>query len=362
MVSAFTPPRYIRTRRRSYAIHGGSRVAISRLVTTISPRAVPIGFHASHEQWQPSVLLRLVQQAEAAGFTAAMSSDHFHPWTERDAASGFAWTWLGAALQATRLPFGVVSAPGQRYHPAIVAQGAATIDEMFPGRFWLAVGSGEFVNEHITGDPWPRKAERNARLREAVDVIRALWRGETVDHDGLVRVRAATLHTRPRTPLPLLGAALTEPTAEWMGSWADGLITAGARHDALRRIVEAFHRGGGRGKRLVLQAAVSYAPDESEALRDAFTSWRHAALGPALLADLETPAHFDEATAALTPETLLDKLRISSDLARHRGWLEEDLALGFDEIHLSHVGRDVERFIGVFGDHVLPRVALARAS
>jgi len=330
-------------------------------VAAFSHRAVPIGFHASHEQWPPSALLRFVRQAEAAGFTAAMSSDHFHPWTERDGASGFAWTWLGAALQATRLPFGVVSAPGQRYHPAIIAQAAATLDDMFPGRFWLAVGSGEFVNEHITGDPWPRKDARNARLREAVDVMRALWRGDTVDHDGHVRVRAARLHTRPRQPLPILGAALTEPTAEWMGSWADGLITAGARHDALRRIVEAFRRGGGRGKRLVLQAAVCYGPDEDAALHDAFTSWRHAALGPTLLADLETPAHFDEATQAVTPDALRDKLRISSDLARHRGWIEEDLALGFDEIQLSHVGRGVERFIAAFGDTVLPRLPLARA-
>ena len=283
-----------------------------------------------------------------------MSSDHFHPWTEHGGASGFAWTWLGAALQATRLPFGVVSAPGQRYHPALIAQAAATIDDMFPGRFWLAIGSGEYLNEHITGDPWPRKRDRNARLREAADVIRGLWRGETVDHDGLISVRAAKLYTRPRTPLALIGAALSEDTAEWMGGWADGLITAGANHGALRRIVDAFHRGGGRGKRLILQAAVCYGDDEAEALGDAFDSWRHAGLGATLLADLETPAHFDEATRSLTPEGLREKLRISADCARHRGWLEEDLAMGFDEVQLSHVGRSVERFIGTFGDKVLP--------
>jgi coenzyme F420-dependent glucose-6-phosphate dehydrogenase len=316
--------------------------------------AVRIGFHASHEQWSPSTLLRLVQQAEAAGFTAAMSSDHFHPWTEHGGASGFAWAWLGAALQATRLPFGVVSAPGQRYHPAVIAQAAATLDDLFPGRFWLAVGTGEFLNEHITGDGWPRKTERNARLREAADVIRALWRGDTVDHDGLVRVRAAKLFTRPRTTVPLIGAALTEATAEWMGGWADGLITAGAGHDALRRLVDAFHRGGGRGKRLVLQAAVAYGADDEGALQDAFASWPHAALSPTLLADLETPVHFDEATRALAPNVLRDKIRISSDPRRHRAWIEEDIALGFDEIQLSHVGRAVEPFIAMFSDHVLP--------
>ena len=318
--------------------------------------AVRIGFHASHEQWSPSVLLRFVQQAEVAGFTAAMSSDHFHPWTQRGGGSGFAWTWLGAALQATRLPFGVVSAPGQRYHPAVIAQAAATVDDLFPGRFWLAVGSGEFLNEHITGDPWPPKRQRNARLREAADVIRALWRGDTVDHDGLVRVRAATLHTRTRTPVPLLGAALTQTTAEWMGEWTDGLITAGHRVAPLRRVVEAFHRGGGRGKRLVLQAAVCHGADADQALRDAFARWPHGALGTTLLADLETPGHFDEATRSLSPEALRDTVHVASDPARHREWIEELLPLGFDEIQLSHVGQDVEGFIRVFGEHVLPYI------
>src|SRR5215217_2622439 len=127
-----------------------------------------IGFHASHEQFSPSDLLRLVQTAEAAGFDCAMSSDHFRPWGPAQGQSGFAWSWLGAALQATRLPLGVISAPGYRYHPAILAQAAATLCEMFPGRLWLALGSGQRLNEDLTGVAWPEKAERNARLRECV--------------------------------------------------------------------------------------------------------------------------------------------------------------------------------------------------
>src|ERR671917_335611 len=132
---------------------------------------VQLGFHASHEQFAPSVLLHYVQLAERAGFRAAMCSDHFHPWSEREGQSGFAWSWLGAALQATRLPFGVVTVPGGwRYSPAIVAQA-----EMFPGRFWIAPGGGEWLNEHGRGGKWPPKEVRNRRLREGVDVIRALW-------------------------------------------------------------------------------------------------------------------------------------------------------------------------------------------
>ena len=136
-----------------------------------------IGFHANHEQVRPDRLLRLVQAAEAAGFDAAMCSDHWAPWSERQGESGFALSWLGAALATTSMPFGVVNAPGQRYHPAIVAQAAATLATMFPDRFWIAIGSGQLLNEHITGERWPTKDERNARLREAADVMRRLWAG-----------------------------------------------------------------------------------------------------------------------------------------------------------------------------------------
>src|SRR3954470_9281314 len=152
-----------------------------------------IGFHCSHEQISPAQLLRDVQRAERAGFTAGMSSDHFSPWSIRQGESGFAWSFLGAALATTSLPFGVVNAPGQRYHPAIIAQAIATLAQMFPGRFWVALGSGENSNEHVTGDPWPRKPVRDARLRECVDVIRALLAGEEVSHDGLVTVDRAKL-------------------------------------------------------------------------------------------------------------------------------------------------------------------------
>ena len=156
-----------------------------------------IGFHASHEQVHPTALLEAVQRAEAAGFTAAMSSDHFSPWSRRQGHSGFAWAWLGAALARTTLPFGIVNAPGQRYHPAIVAQASATLGTMFPGRLWVALGTGEASNEHITGDPWPRKEIRSQRLRECVDVIRALHDGAEVSHSGLVEVDRAYLWTLP---------------------------------------------------------------------------------------------------------------------------------------------------------------------
>src|ERR671916_352648 len=213
-----------------------------------------IGFHASHEQITPSALLAAVRDAEAAGFGALMCSDHFSPWSERQGESGFAWSWLGAAMGATDLPFGVVNAPGQRYHPAIVAQAAATLAEMFPGRLWVCLGSGEASNEHITGDRWPPKPVRNARLLECVEIIRALLRGEEVTHDGLVTVDRARVWSRPAEPPPLIGAAVSEETARWVGGWADGLATIHQPREQLERVVGAFREGGGEGKPMILQA------------------------------------------------------------------------------------------------------------
>lgn len=316
-----------------------------------------LGIHASHELFPPRDLLRYVQAAEAAGFTAAMCSDHFHPWTERQGQSGFAWSWLGAALQATNLPFGVVCAPGQRYHPAIIAQAAATLDSMYPGRFWLAVGTGQNLNEHITGAPWPSKPERRERLWESVQVIRALWAGEKVDYDGRwIRTRDAKLYTRPESPIPLFGAAITPDTAEWLGGWADGLITVGKEPDGLRQVVEAFRRGGGENKPMALQAAISFADDEDQAFEAAKRHWPIAVVDPSKNQDLATPGEFDRETAGLSDEDLRRSLRISADVARHIDWIRGDLALGFETVYLHHVGADPRGFLATFAEHVLPMI------
>ncbi|HWH13414.1 MAG TPA: LLM class flavin-dependent oxidoreductase, partial [Miltoncostaeaceae bacterium] len=194
-----------------------------------------IGWHASHEQSPPSRLLADVRHAEQAGFQIGMSSDHFAPWSARQGHSGYAWSWLGAAMATTTLPFRVVTAPGQRYHPAVLAQKMATLAEMFPGRLAVCLGSGEAMNEHITGDPWPTKDDRNARLRECADITRALFRGEEVTHRGHVDVHRARLWSRPAEPPPLFGAAVSERTARWLGGWADGLATINQPIDTVRR-------------------------------------------------------------------------------------------------------------------------------
>jgi coenzyme F420-dependent glucose-6-phosphate dehydrogenase len=315
-----------------------------------------IGYHASHEQFSPSSLLACVQAAEKAGFTAAMCSDHFFPWSERQGQSGFAWSWLGAAMQATALPFGVVNAPGQRYHPAIIAQAAATLAEMFVDRFWISVGSGQNLNEHITGERWPTKPERNERLLEAVEVMRALWRGEMVTHYGSFVVEEAKLYTRPLKPPKVVGAAITPETAEWVGSWADGLITISKPPAELKEVVEAFQGGAGKGKPMFLQVQLAYAPTDDEAERAAFEEWRTNIFDSPVLTALRLPAEFDAVARFARPEDLHGPVRISADLERHIDWLHEDLEIGFSELYLHDVHRDQETFIRDFGEKVLPRV------
>jgi len=315
-----------------------------------------IGFHASHEQVPPGELLAAVCDAEAAGFRRAMCSDHFSPWSERQGESGFAWSWLGAALQATTLTFGVVTAPGQRYHPAVIAQAAATLAEMFPDRFWMALGSGEYSNEHITGDRWPDKGQRNARLGECVTVIRDLFAGNEVTHSGLVRVDRARLWSRPPEPPQVMGAAVSVETARWVGEWADGLITIAQSPETLRKVLAAFREGGGENKPASLQVHVSWAPEEDEALSIAYDQWRTNVFGPPLSWDLATVEEFDEAARHVRPEDMHGPVLISSDLGRHIEWLHEFAELGFDDIYLHHVGRAQRPFIEAFGSKVLPEL------
>ncbi|MHA6667574.1 TIGR03885 family FMN-dependent LLM class oxidoreductase [Homoserinimonas sp. A447] len=318
-----------------------------------------IGFHASHEQVHPSALLDAVQQAEQAGFTAAMCSDHFAPWSERQGHSAFAWAWLGAALQATSLPFGVVNAPGQRYHPAIIAQAAATLESMYPDRFWVALGSGEAVNEHITGDDWPRKDRRNARLEESVTVIRSLLAGQEVSHDGEVTVDRARLWTLPEHPPSLLAAAVSAETAGWAAGWADGLATVMQAPDALRGVMDAYRSNGGVGP-LVLQVHLSFAATDDEALAIAHDQWRTNVFSPPLCWDVDSVESFDLAATHVPPEAMHGSVNVSSDPARHVAWLQEAIDLGFDEIYLHHVGQEQTPFIDAFGEHVLPQLPVTR--
>lgn len=313
-----------------------------------------IGYHASHEQLAPGALLKAVREAEAAGFTAAMCSDHLAPWGEAQGHSGHSWSWLGAALEATSLTFGVVTAPVQRYHPAVVAQAIATLSEMYPGRFWAALGSGEALNEHVTGETWPRKEVRDARLLEAVDVIRRLHAGDEVSVDGHVKVDRARVWSLPEEPPPLIGAAVSEETARAVGGWADGLITVNQPPETLEKVVRAFREKGG-DKPAYLQVHLSWAESEERALEIAYEQWKTNVFGSALAWNLETPGQFDEAARFVRPEDVRRSVLVASDVDQHLSWLTEYAEIGFDRIYLHHVGQEQRDFIRVFGQRVLPK-------
>lgn len=315
-----------------------------------------IGFHASHEQFPPSELLECTIAAEGAGFHCAMSSDHFKPWGRAQGHSGFSWSWMGAALARTRFPIGLISVAGYRYHPAIIAQAAATLGEMFGERFWFALGSGERLNEDITGMPWPTKAERNAKLTECASVIRGLLRGERITHRGSVTIVDAEIYSRPAQPPLLFGAAVTPASAELVGRWADGLLTAAVRPQALKPVIDAFRRGGGEGKPIQVQVALSWARSDADALRVAHEQWKFLACGGDLAWELRSPEDFETATRFVKPEDMRECVLVSSDLNRHAAWLAELADLGIETAYLHHVGLNQRAFIDAFGRHVVPQL------
>lgn len=314
---------------------------------------VLVGYHASHEQLPPGALLRAVVAAERAGFDGAMCSDHLAPWGVRQGESGFAWSWLGAALASTSFSLGVVNAPGQRYHPVVIAQAIATLEEMFPGRFWAALGSGEAMNEHVTGEPWPPKEQRNARLDESINVMRRLLAGQEVSHDGAVRVHRARVWSLPDAPPPLLGAAVSAETAEWLAGRVDGLATVAQSPEALRRVVEAYRSAGGEGP-CVLQVHLSLAETDAAALALAQDQWRNGLIGPPRAWDFEQPEDFDAATADPDEAELRMAVLVDADAASLAERIADLVGIGFDRVYLHHVGKDQETYLARAGDELLP--------
>ncbi|CAN7621849.1 TIGR03885 family FMN-dependent LLM class oxidoreductase [Neorhizobium sp. LjRoot104] len=314
-----------------------------------------IGYHASHEQFSPSELLEYVQAAERAGFQAVMTSDHLAPWSARQGNSGNNWVWLGAAMAKTNLPFGSLAIPGGwRYHPVVLAHLVATLSEMFPERLrWIALGSGEALNEHAVGRGWPDKTERNERLEAGSDIIRSLLAGATVssDHPSL-RTDQAKLWSLPEKPPILFGAALTPGTASRLGEWADGLVTVRKPVHEMKQIIEAFRTTGGGGKPLALQLQVSWAPTVDEARMAAWHEWRNAAVKPDLLAELKTPEEFDAALQDVSPEELDEFIPLITNGRDLLDLIEESAVCGFNEIYIHNVSRDQHGFMGFMAEQV----------
>ncbi|WP_336518514.1 TIGR03885 family FMN-dependent LLM class oxidoreductase [Pollutibacter soli] len=304
-----------------------------------------ICYHASHEQFPPSELLRLSVLAEKTGFQGIHSSDHFHPWSSKQGQSGFTFSWIAAAMQATQIPFSMVCAPGQRYHPAIVAQAIATLGEMFPKRFSIELGSGEALNEAITGDPWPDKKSRDQRLLECAKVIRLLLQGNIVDFNGLVTVKHAKLYTLPEFVPELFCAALTNETSAWAGTWADGLLTTGGEEKDILEKMKSFYKAGGEGKPVFLQFAFSYAHSIEEAKNGAYDQWRSNVIDSEKFARFSTVEEFEKEGEKNSVESVIETIRVFDDMEQISHEIDKMKSTGAARIVLHNVNTNQEEFI-----------------
>jgi coenzyme F420-dependent glucose-6-phosphate dehydrogenase len=322
-----------------------------------------IGYAASMEQFAPSALLSYCKEAEEQGFTAVMASDHFNPWVPSQGQSGFVWSFMGALGATTSLRFGPgVTPPGYRYHPAIIAQAAATLEEMFPGRFYLGLGAGEALNEHIVGEYWPEAPVRLERLMESIEIITKLFSGKKIKHKGTYfTMEGARLYTLPATPPPIYVATSGPIMAYRTGKFTDGLITVGAADEKLKMLVERFENGArDAGKDpatmpRMLQVKVSYAESREAATEAAVRDWPNGGMAFPK-GDIRDPEDFEAMAKLVQPENYKNRVLITPDPDEHVAYLQHFIDLGFDEIYVHNVGREQEPFIRVYGEQVIPKL------
>jgi coenzyme F420-dependent glucose-6-phosphate dehydrogenase len=314
-----------------------------------------LGYALSSEEHTPNDLIRYARRAEEVGFTFALISDHYHPWIDRQGHSPFVWSVIGGMAQATqRLVCGTgVTCPTMRIHPAIIAQAAATSAAMMPGRFFLGVGTGENLNEHIFGDRWPAHDLREEMLEEAIEVIRMLWQGDTLTYRGVYyTVENARIYTLPDPLPPIFMAASGPRAAEAAGRIADGLITTAPDADLLKR----FEAGGGSGKPSYGQLTVCWAQDEAAARRTAYEYWPTAAVKGELTQELPTPAHFEQAAKMVREEDVAQAIICGPDSGRHIAGVKEFVDAGIDHIYVHQIGPDQEGFFDFYEREVLPKL------
>lgn len=313
---------------------------------------VRIGYALSSEEHTPRDLVRHARLAEEAGFEFALISDHFHPWTDRQGQSPFVWSVIGGIAETTeRLRVGTgVTCPTLRLHPAIVAHAAATAGAMMPGRFFLGVGTGEQLNEHVLGQRWPSTLVRREMLREAIEVMRMLWSGDLVSHAGRhFTVENARIYTLPEEPIEIFVAAGGEEAAELAGELGDGLISTAPEAS----LVEAFDAAGGRGKPRYGQLTVCYAESEQAARRLAYEVWPNAALAGQIGQELPLPMHFEEAATMVTEDDVARSVICGPDVERYAEAIAKFVEAGFDHVYVHQVGPEQEAFIRFYESEVL---------
>lgn len=314
-----------------------------------------IGYTLSSEEFGPRDLVGFARRAEETGFSFALVSDHYHPWIDRQGHSPFVWGILGGVSQVTeRLQVGTgVTCPTIRIHPAIIAQAAATAACMLPGRFFLGVGSGENLNEHVLGDRWPSAAERLDMLEEAIDVIRLLWEGDTTSHRGdHYVVENARIYTLPDEPPPIYVAASGSRSVQLAAGLGDGLIGVSPKEG----LIERFREAGGEGKPTYGQLHVCWAQDEDEAVRTAKEWWPNTSLPGELGQELPLPRHFEQAAELVTEDVIGESVVCGPDPERFLEAIREYERAGFDHVYLHQIGPDQEGFFRFCEAEILPKI------
>jgi coenzyme F420-dependent glucose-6-phosphate dehydrogenase len=318
-----------------------------------------IGYTLSSEEHGPGDLVTYAGLAERAGFDFAAISDHFHPWVDRQGNSPFVWAVLGGVAEATeRIRVGTgVTCPTIRIHPAIVAQAAASAAAMMPGRFFLGLGTGENLNEHILGDRWPETDVRQEMLVEAIEVIRLLWEGGLQSHRGKhYTVENARLYTLPDEPPPIIVAAAGPQAVEIAGRIGDGLF--GLLPDP--EVIARFEQAGGKGKPKYGQLHVCWAASEDEAKATALEWWPNAAVSGNLNWELPLPSHFEDASDWADEDAIAGSVVCGPDPERHVEGILEFVQTGYDHVYFHQVGPDQEGFIRFAEAELLPRLEDAR--
>ncbi|HYC01517.1 MAG TPA: TIGR03557 family F420-dependent LLM class oxidoreductase [Candidatus Limnocylindrales bacterium] len=319
------------------------------------------GYKLMTETHGPRDLVENAVAAERAGFDFVSISDHFHPWLQSHGHSPFAWSVLGAIAHATKT-VGIctgLTCPIIRYHPAIVAQAAATIGVMSEGRFTLALGTGERLNEHVVGQGWPGPTDRLDMLREAVEIMRLLWEGDLVSHSGTYfDVESARIYDLPQEPIPIVIGAGGPKAAALAGEIGDGMMTVSADS----QLVEAFRNAGGGTQRLYAELACAYAESKQEALELAHRYSRFGALDWSVLTEIPGVAGFEAATRFVRPEDLAQEMPHGPDVDTYVDAIEKFVDAGFDHIVLVGVGEDQHPFLRFFEEELSPRLRSGKAA
>jgi G6PDH family F420-dependent oxidoreductase len=313
-----------------------------------------IGIFLSCEEQSAKRLVDIAVKAQDAGFRDLWISDHFHPWIDAQGESPFVWSVIGAIAAATREVHvtTAVTCPTVRIHPAIVAQAAATSSILLDGRFTLGVGTGEALNEHVLGDPWPGIEQRLSMLEESVEIMRALWAGGNVSHDGQhYVVDRARLYSLPEEPPEVYASAFGPTAAQSVGTFADGYINVAPSEDLLATYREAGGRGPAQGG-----MKVCWGPDEAECVRTVHRLWPNEALGGELAQVLPMPAHYEAACEPITEEMIAESVPCGPDPEKHVAAIKEFLDAGYDEVYVNQIGDDQEGFLAFMKDEVLPRL------